>query len=165
MAVVHLIDDNFDDEVTNYNGVILVDFWAEWCGPCKMMGPNFEKAAKNSDLAVGANVKILDQNDKNIYLILTKELYLQSTSSLAKELIDAGEDIQTNETKNLKPKPLVVKADDIETIIYTLYSPKDVTTEDLKKEMEIARVQLLEQGKPEKIIENILKIAMKEKQK
>jgi elongation factor Ts len=36
-------------------------------------------------------------------------------------------------------------------------APEDVTTEDLKKEMEIARVQLLEQGKPEKIIENILK--------
>jgi len=36
-------------------------------------------------------------------------------------------------------------------------APEDVTTEDLKKEMEIAKVQLLEQGKPEKIIENILK--------
>jgi elongation factor Ts len=36
-------------------------------------------------------------------------------------------------------------------------APEDVTTEDLKKEMEIARIQLLEQGKPEKIIENILK--------
>jgi elongation factor Ts len=36
-------------------------------------------------------------------------------------------------------------------------APEDVTTEDLKREMEIARVQLLEQGKPEKIIENILK--------
>lgn len=31
--------ENFDSEITNYKGAALVDFWAPWCGPCRMMGP------------------------------------------------------------------------------------------------------------------------------
>jgi len=36
---------NFDEVVVNSDIPVIVDFWAPWCGPCKMMGPNFQKAA------------------------------------------------------------------------------------------------------------------------
>ena len=40
-------DSNFENEVLNYNGKILIDFWAEWCGPCKMMTPVFQELEKS----------------------------------------------------------------------------------------------------------------------
>ena len=40
---------NFDEEVLNYKGKVLVDFWAKWCGPCMMLGPVIEEVSEEVD--------------------------------------------------------------------------------------------------------------------
>src|SRR5690554_6686185 len=42
---IKLTDSNFSDEVENSKDPVLVDFWAEWCGPCRMIGPAVEELA------------------------------------------------------------------------------------------------------------------------
>ncbi|KMV67052.1 thioredoxin TrxA [Rosenbergiella epipactidis] len=43
--IVHLTDSSFDTDVLKAEGVTLVDFWAEWCGPCKMIAPILDEIA------------------------------------------------------------------------------------------------------------------------
>ena len=46
MSEVIVNDSNFEQEVLKYNGPVMVDFWATWCGPCRMLGPVVEELAK-----------------------------------------------------------------------------------------------------------------------
>ena len=60
VGVVDLDGSNFD-QVTARDGLTLVDFWAEWCGPCKLMHPVFERMSKKYRQVTFARVNV-DQN-------------------------------------------------------------------------------------------------------
>ena len=44
--IVHVTDSTFEDEVLNTGGAVLVDYWADWCGPCKMIAPILDELAE-----------------------------------------------------------------------------------------------------------------------
>jgi len=59
MSEVILDDKNFETEVLKFEGPVLVDFYADWCGPCKMQGPIVDELAKEME---GKPVKIAKLN-------------------------------------------------------------------------------------------------------
>lgn len=53
MSTVEITKDNFEETITK-NSIVLLDFWASWCGPCRQFGPIFEEASEeNADIVFG----------------------------------------------------------------------------------------------------------------
>jgi thioredoxin 1 len=64
MATKMISDESFAEDVLNAKGPVLVDFWAEWCGPCKMIGPSLEEISDElGDKVTIAKLNIDDHPD------------------------------------------------------------------------------------------------------
>jgi len=62
MATEHVSDASFDADVLGSDQPVIVDFWAEWCAPCKMIGPSLEELAAEMDGKVKIAKMNIDEN-------------------------------------------------------------------------------------------------------
>ena len=60
--IKHVSDASFDADVLKASGLVLVDFWAEWCGPCKMIAPILDDVSKTYEGRVSVTKMNVDEN-------------------------------------------------------------------------------------------------------
>lgn len=83
------INNNFKQEILTGNKIAVVDFWAPWCGPCKMFGPIFEKLQKNYN-----NINFYKFNVDNDTENISKELGIMSIPTVI--LFKNGKEFKRN---------------------------------------------------------------------
>ncbi|MFA6307547.1 MAG: thioredoxin [Patescibacteria group bacterium] len=87
---LELTDQNFDQEIKEFKGVALVDFWAPWCGPCKMQGPIVEELSETLKGKEGVKISKLNVDDNQAK---ASEYQVMSIPTL--KIFKDGKDVET----------------------------------------------------------------------